>query len=68
MISLVQFQIQVQHTPPGSDEIYEFRLKGCRIAGRTLNSAEGSDAEQVEVPLSIIELVDIIDGQEIVLI
>lgn len=68
LVSLVHFDIIVQHTPPGDVEIYEYRLKGCRVSGRTLNSAEGTDAEQVEIPLSIGELVDIIDGVEVVLL
>ncbi len=58
LVSLVHFDIIVQHTPPGDVEIYESTgLKGCRVSGRTLNSAEGTDAEQVEIPLSIGELV-----------
>ena len=66
LISLVNFGIQIQHTPPGSVEIYEQRLKGCRYLGRTLNSAEGTDAEQAEVPLHVKEIVDVIDGEEVV--
>lgn len=66
VISLAHFGIQVQHTPPGDIEIYEYRLKGCRILGRSLNGAEGTDADQVEVPLSVIEIVDMIDGVEVV--
>lgn len=68
IITLVHFGIQIQHTPPGSLEIYERRLKGCRIIGAALNGAEGTDADVVEVPLSIIEIVDMIDGEEVVLL
>jgi len=68
IISLVHFDIQVQHTPPGSAEIFEYRVKGCRIAGRDLNGAEGTEADRVEVPLSVIEIADIIDGKEVVLL
>jgi hypothetical protein len=66
LISLVHFGIQVQHTPPGDIEIYEYRIKGVRLKGRNLNSAEGTDADKVEVPLSVIEIADMIDGEEIV--
>ena len=66
LVSLVHFQIQVQHTPPGDEEIYEYVLKGCRWMGRALNGAEGTDADQVEVPLSVIEIADIVDGVEVV--
>ena len=68
LISLVHFDIQVQHTPPGSVEIYEYHIRGCRITGRTLNGAEGTDADQVEVPLSALQIVDIVDGEEVVLL
>lgn len=64
-VSPVAFDITVQHTPPGDVEIYEYRLKGCRLLGRTMNSAEGTDAETVEVPLSVGEIVDVIDGEEV---
>lgn len=65
LLSLVHFGVQIQHTPPGDVEIYETRLKGCRVLGRTMNTAEGNDAQQVEVPLSVIEIVDMIDGAEV---
>jgi hypothetical protein len=68
IISLVHFQVQVQHTPEGEDEIFEYRIKGCRVMGATVNDAEGTDAEQVEVPLSPIEIVDMIDGEEVVML
>lgn len=67
-VSLVHFDIQVQHTPPGDDEIYEYIIKGCRLMGRTLNGAEGVDADQVEVALNPIQIVDIIDGEEVVML
>lgn len=66
LVSLVHFDIQVQHTPPGSIEIYEYRLKGCRLLGRQMNSAEGTEAERVEVPLSVLSIVDVVDGAEVV--
>ncbi len=68
LISLVRFDIQIQHTPPNDVEIYEFRAKGCRLMGVSMSLAEGTDADQVEIPLKPIEIVDVIDGQEIVLL
>jgi hypothetical protein len=65
---LVHFGIQCQFTPPGSVEIFEFRIKGCRVSGRTLNGAEGTEANVVEIPLSTIEVVDVIDGEEYVIL
>ena len=68
MISLVHFDIQIQHSVPHDDEIYERIVRGARVTGDTLNAAEGSDAQEAEVPLSVIEIVDIIDGVEVVLV
>jgi hypothetical protein len=67
-VSLVHFNIQVQYTPFGDTETYEFHVRGVRYAGRTLNAAEGNDAQQVEVPLLCKEIVDIVDGKEIILL
>lgn len=66
LVSLVHFDIQVQHTPINDVEIYEYIIKGCRYFGRTLNSAEGNDADQVGLNLNPLEIADIIDGKEIV--
>jgi hypothetical protein len=68
ILGLVHFGINVQHTPPGSVELFEYRIKGCRILGRNLNGAEGNDADVVEIPLSPIEIVDVIDGEEVVIL
>jgi len=52
----------------GGGGIFETRLKGCRVIGRNISAAEGNDAQQVEVPLSVIEIVDIVGGKEVVLV
>lgn len=52
----------------GVGGIFETRLKGCRVIGRNISAAEGNDAQQVEVPLSVIEIVDVVGGKEIVLV
>lgn len=67
-VSLVNFDIQVQFTPPGSDEVFEFLVRGCRYAGRKISPAEGTDPQEVEVALKVIEIVDMIDGEEIVML
>lgn len=67
-MGLVHFGLQLMFSVPGSAEIFERRLKGCRIAGFTGNSAEGVDANEVEVPLSVIQIVEVIDGEEYVLL
>lgn len=52
-ISLVGFDVQVLFTPPGETDIYKFKLVGGRVIGRSLDMAEGSDAQKIEIPLSI---------------
>ena len=68
LISLGHFGIQYQYTPPGVGEIFETRIKGARVIGRTLNGAEGTEATTVDLTLSIIEIVDMIDGVECILL
>jgi hypothetical protein len=67
-LRLVHFGVQVQHTPPGSIEIFEYRCKGVCYLGRDMNSAEGTDADTVDCRLSVIEIADMIDGEECVLV
>ena len=67
-ISLVHFGIQVQHTPIGDARIYEWRAKGVRILGDALDASEGNDADSVDVPLSVIEIVDMVGSKEVVML
>lgn len=68
LVSLVHFDVLIQHTPPGEPEIYTLKLKGCRLRGFTFAMTEGVDADKVEVPLHVKEIVQIIDGEEVVLL
>jgi hypothetical protein len=68
LVSLVHFNIHTQHTPPGSDAIYEYIVRGARLLSWSMNHAEGVDADQVECPLSILEFAHLINGEEIVLL
>lgn len=67
-ISLVHFSILYRCTPPGDDVIYQVKVKGCRLIGRSFPMAEGPDADVVDLPITCKEVVEIYDGQEIVLI
>ncbi len=67
-ISLAFFDVLIQQTPPGTTEIFTVKFKGCRLIGLTAAQAEGVDADQIEVPLSVGEIVWIVDGEEIVLL
>jgi hypothetical protein len=68
LISLVPFDIQLLWTPPGETSIKERLVEGCRIIGDTLNDTEGSDATVVELPLSVMRIVDVVNGRRIVMI
>src|SRR5262249_43504042 len=67
-VSLVHFTIEVQHTPPGSDRIFIYRVKGCRLIGDNMDHKEGTDLDVVECPLHVKRIVDVIKGREVVLL
>lgn len=67
-IAVVGFDIMIQHTPPGEVDIYLTKLKGCRYLGDSDDMKEGNDADKIEITLSPIEIVNIIDGIEVVLL
>lgn len=69
LIGLVAFDVLIQHTPPGSDDIFTRKIKGCRFTGDADDMKEGNEADKLEISLNPIEIVDIDeDGNEIVLI
>ena len=68
LISLVTFSVNVVWSPPGTTKIFEKRLKGCRIIGDKEDSAEGTDAAQIEVALHQLEIVRVIDGREVAML
>ncbi len=68
LVSLVTFDVLVQWTPVGETEIYTTKIKGCRLLERSEDAKEGNDAAIVEVGLNPMEIVDVIDGQEVMLL
>ena len=68
LISLVSFDIMIQHTPPGETEIYQTKIKGCRYLGDSDDMKEGTDADTLELTLNPLEIANIINGQEVVLL
>ena len=68
LISLVSFDIMIQHTPPGATEIFQVKIKGCRYLGDSDDMKEGQDPDKVEITLNPMEIANIINGQEVVLI
>lgn len=72
LISLVTFDIMIIHSPPlveGAEEkLYKTKIKGCRYLGDADDMKEGPDADQIEVTLDPIEIVNIINGEEVALL
>jgi hypothetical protein len=68
LIGHAPFDVLIQHTPIGESEIYVTKIKGCRLLGASDDMAEGNEADKIEVTLNPMEIVQIIDGEEIVLI
>lgn len=66
-ISRIGFDVDIHHSPPGAEDIGHVRIKGCRLLGYSDAMAEGPDAEVVELTLNPIEVVNVIDGAEVVL-
>lgn len=67
-ISLVAFDIMIQHTPEGDSEIYQVKLKGCRYFGDSDDMKEGTDPDAIDVTINPIEIANIINGKEVVLL
>ena len=57
-ISGVRFDILIQHTPLGSERIYEAKLSGCRFLGRSHDLKQGNEADMVEITLNPIEIAE----------
>jgi hypothetical protein len=68
ILRYVRFNVNYIYTPVGDTAIYERRLKGCFVSGAAMNGAEGTDAAEVEVPLKVTEITDVINGKEVVLL
>jgi hypothetical protein len=67
-IGLVLFDVLIQHSVDPDPEIYVLKMKGCRIKGREWSFAEGVEADKVTVPLLVTQIVEIINGKEVVLL
>lgn len=64
-ISTVSFNVLIQYTPQGSDDIYQTELRGCRVIGTSADATEGTDPSAVELTLAVLEIVEHVDGVEI---
>jgi hypothetical protein len=68
IISLVRFDITIQYTPPGSTDLYESAIKGCRYLGDDDDAKEGTDPSKIDITMKPIEIADLINGVEAVLL
>lgn len=68
LVSLVPFDVHVIWTPPGSLDILEKRIKGCRYLGEDHDSKEGDDTEQMDVALNPLQIVWVRNGLEIAMV
>lgn len=67
-LGLVFFQIDYTFTPPGTDEIWERRLKGCRLLSESEAPAEGTDATTVDYTFHVTERVKVVDEVEVAIL
>lgn len=57
-IAGVRFDILIQHTPLGTERIFEAKLSGCRFLGRSHDLKQGNEADMVEIILNPIEIAE----------
>ena len=68
-VGLVEFQIQVLHTPIGSPtDIFEALIKRCRLTGESHDYKEGAEPDMVECELSVMQIAEKINGKEYILL
>lgn len=65
---VVFFDVQLFWTPPGSNEIFEKQVNGCRILGNTLAAAEGVEANKIDIPIKVAEVIYVIRGKKYVIL
>lgn len=56
ILSAVRFDILIQYSPLGVDDIYETKLTSCRYLGDSDDAKQGSEASMVEVTLNPIRI------------
>jgi hypothetical protein len=67
-VSLVAFDMVLHHSPPGEPDIYIHKILGCRLLGFSSDMAEGPEADKVELALHPMQNVQVIGGEDVVLI
>lgn len=67
-LSKVTFDLVIKFAMDGDPEIYCTKLLGCHLDKTAFKHAEGTDADTVASDLNPIEIVEVIDGQDTVLL
>jgi hypothetical protein len=67
-LGLATFLVTQQWSIPNDSRIFERRIKGCMLNGDSIDAAEGTDAQLIEIPLDPLEIVDVKDGVEYLMI
>lgn len=67
-LSTVTFDVIIKHSVADDPEIYVVKLLGCHLDGNTGKHAEGPDPDKVAVDLNPLEIVEVIDGEDTVLL
>ena len=67
-LSKVRFTLIVTHSYEGDANIYRVELRGCTLDKNAFKLAEGPDADLVDIDLNPTQIVEIIDGKEVVLL
>lgn len=67
-VGKVAFDILIQFTPEGTDDVHIVNMKGCRLMEDGEDSKDSADPNQIECALHVMEIVNIIDGVEVLLV
>lgn len=68
MLSKVSFDIIIKHSVDTDADIFVTKLLGCHLDKLSGKHAEGTDPNVVAIDLNPIEIVEVIDGQDTVLL
>lgn len=67
-ISRVFWNLNVQSTPAGEDDIYEHNFLSCRLLSNSFDLKEGSDADKIEVECFVTEILEKVDNVDVALL
>lgn len=68
MVSRVSFDVVIKHSVDDGADIFVTKLLGCHLDKVSGSHSEGTDPNVVASDLNPIEIVEVIDGQDVVLL